>query len=358
MAAHESEVDHQKLDEGYMPYVTQIKGPRGTPVGGGFLLGNNFVITCAHVVQSALGEERMPTEKPIPPIGLCFPYVDASDNVGRVCYWCPPRRKEGKGEVDDIAILSLNEPFPVQDASKLTCYRYADTYKHDFVVLGFPEGAEQAAAWARGKIYELLPSKRLQVEGRSAGTSIQKGFSGAAVWDTLLSAVVGTVVLSRTKDKAAYVMPNRTLYDTLRKIPKLLEFFVRPGGPEKCRAHISNLHDGDTVKHEQRVEGLSLEIPRDDKLWPVLYLNRVNRHYPQNGPLVIDETGKWESTFFIGQPKEIGRSFVIELVQANPQAHSEFISYQTEAGWRRSWPGLPELPAGSTVCDRMTVIRE
>jgi hypothetical protein len=278
-----------------------------------------------------------------------------SDNEAEVYCWYPPKRKSGKGEVDDIAILSLDQP--VENKRGLTRFRYADTYKHDFVVLGFPKGSEKAAAWARGKTFELLPSKRLQVEQGSSGTPIQEGFSGAAVWDTLLNAVIGIAVLTRTKDRVAYLMPNRTLHKALMNIPELLECFKDRDAPKKCDARVTNIHDGDTVKHEQLVEGLAREIPKKHKLWPVLYTQRVNRHYPQNGPIIVDEAGRWDSRFFIGQPIEIGRSFVIELVQASPQAHSQLIDYQIEAGKSEHWPGLPELPEGSTVCDRVTVIR-
>src|SRR5437870_4017417 len=82
----------------------------GRVVGAGFLVGERWVLTCAHVVVQALGLTDYPSDPPQGPISLDFPFVAPRTLLtARVVLWCPVL-SDGSG---DIAGLELQREPPV-----------------------------------------------------------------------------------------------------------------------------------------------------------------------------------------------------------------------------------------------------
>jgi len=65
--------------------LTRILTPDGSPVGVGFLAAENLILTCAHVIEQAIGQE----EKAHFDFPLLAPGVGARNS--RRCFWkrCP-----------------------------------------------------------------------------------------------------------------------------------------------------------------------------------------------------------------------------------------------------------------------------
>ncbi|MFF4601340.1 trypsin-like peptidase domain-containing protein [Streptomyces sp. NPDC001339] len=169
------------------------------PVGGGVLVTDRYVLTCAHVVNSALGRGRYDQDTPgrNDTVTLRLPHVAAgTDLAARVVreMWVPPRaRAAGRDPVEpgqvpyhgDLAVLELTAA-PPEGAEP------APFLQHGYA-------GETIALWASGN---PLPTVRavprvsappwiaLDVLG---GAQVTEGFSGGPLWDRDRQAVVGLV---------------------------------------------------------------------------------------------------------------------------------------------------------------------
>ncbi|WP_030412392.1 trypsin-like peptidase domain-containing protein [Streptomyces sp. NRRL S-1448] len=169
-------------------------------VGAGVLVAERLILTCAHVVNSALGRARFAQDTPGPGATLTvrLPHVAAGvDLTARVVrdMWTPPRATAaGPGPAEpgrvpyhgDLAVLELTDaPPPGAEPAPFLQHNYA---------------GETIALWASGN---PLPTVRavprvsappwiaLDVLG---GTQVTEGFSGGPLWDRERQAVVGLVV--------------------------------------------------------------------------------------------------------------------------------------------------------------------
>ncbi|MEV5595034.1 trypsin-like peptidase domain-containing protein [Streptomyces sp. NPDC052496] len=172
----------------------------GRAVGAGVLLADDAVLTCAHVVNSALGRDRYDQTLPGPgdTVRVRLPHVapdrDLTAHV-EPALWSPPRATAGGSRPvppgallyhGDLAVLRLAGPAP------------AGAEPAPFLPHAY--GNEVIALWASG---HPLPTVRavprvsappwvaLDVIG---GTEVKEGFSGGPLWDRDRQAVVGLVV--------------------------------------------------------------------------------------------------------------------------------------------------------------------
>ncbi len=181
----------------YRSFVS-VRGD-GRAVGAGVLVSDDLVLTCAHVVNSALGRDRYEQAMPGPghTVRLRLPHVAPDRELTaqvEPAMWSPPRAPGGSGPVPpgallyhgDLAVLRLPGPAP-------TGAEPAPFLSHAY-------GNEVIALWASG---HPLPTVRavprvsappwvaLDVVG---GTEVKEGFSGGPLWDRERQAVVGIVV--------------------------------------------------------------------------------------------------------------------------------------------------------------------
>ena len=114
--------------------IIRIFTSRGTVVGAGFLVSEWSLITCAHVVVTALDLKVCSSEMPTTSISLDFPLVAPRQIfTAQVVFWQPPR-SDGSG---DIAILQLNDTPPT--SAQITNFVTSDDlWEHDFRTFGFP----------------------------------------------------------------------------------------------------------------------------------------------------------------------------------------------------------------------------
>lgn len=175
-------------------------------VGTGFTLTERHVVTCAHVVNAALGRDHVTTVPPTEQALLTLSFLNSRHTelhrelVAKVVKWIPQER--GFFDLDDIAILELIDtpkPLAIPKLVQLTEHDYFS--QRPFQAFGFniSEGS-----WADGRIGGLTATDTIQL---NMERPIEEGFSGAPVWDNERRGVTGMLVTMRAELKTAYMIP-------------------------------------------------------------------------------------------------------------------------------------------------------
>src|SRR5262245_18050314 len=94
--------------------LVRIFTPSDEIVGGGFLVSERHIITCAHVVNLAFRRSKSNPDKPDREITLDFPLIASGQKLkADVIEWFPPEELHHlTGKPQDIAVLKLIEDPP------------------------------------------------------------------------------------------------------------------------------------------------------------------------------------------------------------------------------------------------------
>ena len=193
-------------------------------VGAGFIVSDEYILTCAHVVATALGIDSDSPQTPTQEVELDFPTIQPIETLtATVEFWLPVNPGNSP---EDIAVLKLIQPPPKEAQPAALSMTKDQLSGHEFEVLGFPEG-RSGGAWAEGVIKRRVGYGWIQLVDRQVtGYRLEEGFSGAPIWDKKIGAVVGIAVAAdkgRSEVKAAFMIPTELL---LKAWKKLLEICV------------------------------------------------------------------------------------------------------------------------------------
>jgi V8-like Glu-specific endopeptidase len=188
--------------------LARIYNANNVVVGAGFLVTERYLLTCAHVVTSALGLPTDTVEAPADIIEFDFPLLENGQSQrykARVIFWSPVC--QGKiGE--DIAALEA-ESLPI-GSRPVHLVSAKDVWQHSFEVFGFPSQREMGI-WATGKLLDRNGLGWVQIEDiKAQGFAVEHGFSGSPIWDEQLEGVVGMAIAAERKRedaKVAFMMP-------------------------------------------------------------------------------------------------------------------------------------------------------
>ncbi|MFD8376163.1 trypsin-like peptidase domain-containing protein [Streptomyces sp. NPDC059688] len=198
--------------------VAQILGPDGTVVGAGFLVAENLLVTCAHVVRAAGSGPRGR-------VLVTFPRVTGADLLeGHVEQW-------RETEEEDVAFVRLPETptgtwvLPLGSAEGCS--------GHEVRSFGFAAQAPQGGHLGKATVADLLKAspvgrERLQL---TEAHDLTTGFSGAPVLDETTSLVIGMFSEITAPDQyergqgIAYATPTQVLRGI---VPALAEHEVCP----------------------------------------------------------------------------------------------------------------------------------
>lgn len=192
--------------------LVRVLNWQGDPVGAGFLVDHNRVITCAHVLDSVFGmRDRAVINGEVT---VDFPLLNMNMKFKtRIAHLQPYEA----GTLNDIAIIELISEIPA-DTNPLSFGKKPAQWGKSFRVCGFPRGREDGA-WSTGVLRGPISDGRIQLEDtKSTGYSILPGFSGSPVWDEFAGGVIGMIVAADTdKDiKAAFMIPSNELQKILK----------------------------------------------------------------------------------------------------------------------------------------------
>lgn len=177
------------------------------------------VITCAHVVNAALGADLAGSVPPLGKVRIGFPMLAEPIAIAAsIVEW----RSAGERPQDDIAVLKLDEPAPEEagiamfadvtgmlpDGDALSVFGIADGDRLGNQVDVTFKGST-SAAW-------------IQIDGLILRDHfIEGGFSGASVWNYPHSAVLGMVVAKNVSEaqRVAYMIPTADLQEVWPQLP-------------------------------------------------------------------------------------------------------------------------------------------
>ncbi len=245
--------------------VARILNADGRPEGAGFRAGPREVVTCAHVVATALGLPPDTQESPGGRLWIDFPLAARGTRVpARVGAWTPVR-PDGSG---DVAVLELLADPPagapvarlVEDAAgpdrRVRAFGFPQTYDDGAWSVGWLRGAT-GAGWLQ---YDTDPASEHRVE---------QGFSGAPVWDVAEGGVVGMVVAADTRPdvRTAYLIPVRSLRESwsalaARALPACPFRSLEPFGEQDAHVFHGRAEPAD------RIAGLIAHAPATSLVGP------------------------------------------------------------------------------------------
>jgi hypothetical protein len=191
--------------------VFSIHNDQKDIVGTGFFVANKVGVTCAHVIQKACTAA-----------GRCVNIHCFMHDKDR--FYQPVVSPDGWSAVekDDIAFLEFSEQPPGTTWLALTAAQ--DSLGHNYRSLGYPQSdfviERRADDLISGLVNRRGGGQYLQMEG----DEVDRGMSGAPVFDTELGKVVGMISLGQANSftKLVYATPAETLQ---QHFPKLtLEF--------------------------------------------------------------------------------------------------------------------------------------
>jgi Ca-activated chloride channel family protein len=182
----------------------------GQSVGVGFLIGGKRILTCAHVVNRALGRDIDSPERPTDVLKVEFSLIDGKpERKARVEHWVP---RDAAG-ANDIAGLRLirTENLPARTRSFTFAQWKAGTKVE---LYGYPtDRPREDGAWAGGTVRAGVGNGLLQVDSdQDHAFRVQPGYSGTPLVNKA-GRVIGMLATAsiQPEQKDSYAIPSSQL---------------------------------------------------------------------------------------------------------------------------------------------------
>jgi 3',5'-cyclic AMP phosphodiesterase CpdA len=173
--------------------IVRVFGPGGAIAGVGVLVDERRIVTCAHVVNAALGLSPLQQVRPDGMVLVDFPMAapHAAPLSAALVAWVPPPRAGAAG--DDIAGLQLCSCTAPDGAKPARLAVEPPTPGQIVRVFGYPGSPPQPnGVWVVTTVVGRVGGGRLQLDsGPDAALRLLSGFSGSPVVDDKIGRVVG-----------------------------------------------------------------------------------------------------------------------------------------------------------------------
>lgn len=205
--------------------VALISETDSRPVGVGFIIARNQVLTCAHVVNAALGR---PLEEQAAPAAARRPTIilplqdDGAGSAGsriakvpaEVLHWVPPSSESFAG--GDIAYLKTPAGALPAALTPVTLADPSGSQGMSLDLFGYPTTPPRPmGAWTRCRLVNKVAGGIWQLDqDPEAALRVQPGYSGSPLWDSSRCAVVGMLVIAAVAGSSAlnaYAIPASRL---------------------------------------------------------------------------------------------------------------------------------------------------
>lgn len=196
--------------------------------GMGIIIDPLHMITCAHVVNAALGPNLLSREQPDQSVRVTFPMIAEPDPYqATVAQWRPP----GPMPQDDIAILRFEKEVPsTVGVAVLADVTGVPLDDDDLSIFGLPTG-KRLGNHVDARFKGTTSAAWVQLDGVRGQDFVAPGFSGGAVWDNQHAATVGMLVAGKPGQDVAYMIPIADLREFWPSCP----VERRPLGPMFAR---------------------------------------------------------------------------------------------------------------------------
>ena len=192
--------------------VVRFCAPGGAIIGHGVLVDDEHVVTCAHVVNAALGRQLRSTDDARGEIlRLEFPLLAqltalAPERRARVDAWQAPGAGTAFDGLDVAGLTLVGESRPI-GAIPVPLAQEART-EGDVLLFGPVEG--RPGGWVPAQLRPLVKQYRQQIDQRSQGAHVaQPRYSGTPVLDPKAERVLGILVATAVarQDTDVYAIP-------------------------------------------------------------------------------------------------------------------------------------------------------
>lgn len=202
---------HKGKDAG----IARLLKPDGiSHAGMGILVDRRRIVSCAHVVNTAMGRWAEAEEMPTGKVGIAFPL--ASDPrktmAARVICWGPD---DGNG---DISVLELDEDAPAEVGFAVLTHFEASLENNPLKIFGMPKGDGRHVDV---RYQGLTANVEVQLDGDAAAENfVEGGYSGAGVWNSAQGAFIGMVrSIAADGEHTAFLTPVGSLQQACPSLP-------------------------------------------------------------------------------------------------------------------------------------------
>lgn len=202
--------------------IWSVERPEKTPfiVGAGFIVTPEYALTCAHVINTALGRDEDDQRHPDELISLDFLGSDAQRVKAKVLHWFPVCEDFESNEPEDIAVLELMEPLPSEEVCPISL-AVPDEQPDRVRMCGFPRYAP-GGTYVTAVLQGAIKNGWIELHPEDNRTALP-GFSGTAAWDMEKHVVSGMIVSKQNLAPTThnvYMIPAEKLIKVLPDMSK------------------------------------------------------------------------------------------------------------------------------------------
>ncbi len=180
--------------------VRIFRGESDRAAGVGFWVAPGKLVTCAHVVNQALGLGDRVEAVPEGAVSLDFPFVRSERLWARVVEWFPVDLAQvGR----DLAVLELLDEMP----RDVVAMQLGEPTGGALITKGFPEGYDAFSLGTEVTIATSGVTTNGWMQLENPGGRVSPGFSGAPVWEKGSGLAVGMIVVSDAGRDVAFMIP-------------------------------------------------------------------------------------------------------------------------------------------------------
>jgi hypothetical protein len=211
------------------------RNPPARSAGIGFVVGDRHIVTCAHVVNTALGRDKKNQEEPGPDERLEIDFPILGDAAGApsctcqvACWVPPPKTGVSGGDVAGLTIVGKDLPDLAGPARLVSDDRFRGAEVH---VFGYPADSpdRQSGTWITLRLRSAVGGGIVQLDTDSeSAMRAQPGYSGSPVIavDADGDAVTGMfAIAAEGSGRDAYAIPVSQIAAAWRNVlgtPELL----------------------------------------------------------------------------------------------------------------------------------------
>ena len=200
------------MSERLLSAVIRIETSRGQVAGAGFAVWpRGLVVTCAHVVNAALGLDPVAVDKPGGDVRLVFPSVDLA-LTGELVAWSPWGKR-------DVAVLRVQGDLP-EGIVPIKLFALTHARERTFQCYGFPDGFS-TGRYARGHLGDQIVSGQIE----AVAEELTPGYSGGFVQELQMGRVVGMVSAVAKTGEARFLIPARTIHEVCADVELIRGFY-------------------------------------------------------------------------------------------------------------------------------------